>query len=41
MDIAIRLDDDRGEGDPVCSAYILVFIDFAGICRWGLWETVV
>jgi len=32
MNIAIRLDDDRKEGDPVCSAYILIFIDFGGIC---------
>ena len=32
MNITIRLDDDREEGDPVCSAYILIFIDFAGIC---------
>jgi hypothetical protein len=32
MNITIRLDDDREEGDPVGSAYILIFIDFAGIC---------
>ena len=32
MNITIRLDDDRKEGDPVCSAYILIFIDFDGIC---------
>ena len=32
MNITIRLDDDREEGDPVCSADILTFIDFAGIC---------
>jgi hypothetical protein len=32
MNVTIRLDDDREEGDPVCSAYILIFIDFAGIC---------
>ena len=48
MNITIRLDDDREEGDPVGSAYILIFIDFAGICyltaevrRWGFWESVV
>jgi len=32
MNITIRLDGDREEGDPVCSTYILIFIDFAGIC---------
>ena len=32
MNITIRLDDDREEGDPVCSAYIMIFIDFGGIC---------
>jgi len=32
MNITIRFDDERKEGDPVCSAYILIFIDFDGIC---------
>ena len=32
MKIIIRLDDDRKEGDPVCSACILMCIDSAGIC---------
>jgi hypothetical protein len=32
MNIIICLDDYREEGDPVCSAYILIFIDFVGIC---------
>jgi hypothetical protein len=32
MNITIRLDDDREEGDPVCSACILIFIDFGDIC---------
>ena len=32
INITIRLDDDREEGGPVCSADILTFIDFANIC---------
>ena len=28
MDVAVRLDDDGWEGDPVSNVYILVLIDF-------------
>jgi hypothetical protein len=34
MNITIRLDDDREEGDPVCSAYILIFIDYMLLLRY-------
>jgi len=35
MNITVRLDNDRKEGDPVSGAYILVFIDFAAVCYCG------